>query len=70
MADVRLRDLNPAEFNFGVNVATWRGTTGQMQCEIVSDGSDAAEQFTFDTQITTLLIIYHQFLNNVGPVAD
>ena len=43
MADVRLRDLNPAEFNYGVNIAgsLGVGTTSPSDLLTVGDGTSS-----------------------------
>ena len=75
MADVRLRDLNPAEFNFGVNVAGNLGvgtTSPSAKVEIVSDGSDAAGaeiRLQHANNNSTDIVSTVNFANNVGPVA-
>ena len=75
MADVRLRDLNPAEFNFGVNVAGNLGvgtTSPNAKVEIVSDGSDAAGaeiRLQHANNNSTDIVSTVNFANNVGSVA-
>ena len=75
MADVRLRDLNPAEFNFGVNIAgpLGVGTTGpEGDVEIKSDGSastGAHLRLRHGNNNSTDVISTINFSNNVGSVA-
>ncbi len=75
MADVRLRDLNPAEFNFGVNVAGNLGvgtTSPNAKVEIVSDGSDSAGaeiRLQHANNNSTDIVSTVNFANNVGSVA-
>ncbi len=75
MADVRLRDLNPAEFNYGVNVAGSLGvgtTSPNAKVEIVSDGSDSAGaeiRLQHANNNSTDIVSTVNFANNVGSVA-
>ena len=75
MADVRLRDLNPAEFNFGVNVAGSLGvgtTSPNAKVEIRSDGSDSAGaeiRLQHANNNSTDIVSTINFANNVGSVA-
>jgi microcystin-dependent protein len=75
MADVRLRDLNPAEFNYGVNVAGNLGvgtTSPNAKVEIVSDGSDSAGaeiRLQHANNNSTDIVSTVNFANNVGSVA-
>ena len=75
MADVRLRDLNPAEFNYGVNVAGSLGvgtTSPNAKVEIVSDGSDSAGaeiRLQHANNIATDIVSTVNFANSVGSVA-
>lgn len=75
MADVRLRDLNPAEFNFGVNVGGSLGvgtTSPNAKVEIRSDGSDAAGaeiRLQHANNNSTDIVSTVNFANNVGSVA-
>ena len=75
MADVRLRDLNPAEFNYGVNVAGSLGvgtTSPNAKVEIRSDGSDSAGaeiRLQHANNNSTDVVSTVNFANNVGSVA-
>lgn len=75
MADVRLRDLNPAEFNYGVNVAGNLGvgtTSPNAKVEIRSDGSDAAGaeiRLQHANNNSTDIVSTVNFANNAGSVA-
>ena len=75
MADVRLKDLNPAEFNYGVNVAGSLGvgtTSPNAKVEIVSDGSDSAGaeiRLQHANNNSNDIVSTVNFSNNVGSVA-
>jgi microcystin-dependent protein len=75
MADVRLRDLNPAEFNYGVNVAGNLGvgtTSPNAKVEIRSDGSDSAGaeiRLQHANNNSNDIVSTVNFANNVGSVA-
>lgn len=75
MADVRLRDLNPAEFDFAVNIAGPLGvgtTSPEGDVEIKSDGSastGAHLRLRHGNNNSTDVISTINFSNNVGSVA-
>ena len=75
MSDVRLRDLNPAEFDFGVNIAGSLGvgtTSPEGDVEIKSDGSastGAHLRLRHGNNNSTDVISTINFSNNVGSVA-